>query len=88
MVLDPSAATLPAGRLVAIIRIDHPLRVAEAPDGEPRPYIRVRGGLEARLARAVFYQLVEMAEPDPAAPDALRVRSAGRFFHLGAAGDG
>jgi uncharacterized protein len=37
---------------------DHPLRVAYE-GNEPRPYLLVRNGLEARLTRSVFYQLVE-----------------------------
>jgi hypothetical protein len=61
----------------------HPLRIVESETGEPRPYIMVRNGLEARLARAVFYQLVEMAEPDPSSSDTIGVRSAGHFFPLG-----
>ena len=61
----------------------HPLRVAESADHEPRPYILVRDGLEARLARPVFYELVAIAEPDAQAPDIIGVRSAGRFFALG-----
>lgn len=70
-----------------IVALDeaHPLRITESDTGEPRPYVMVRNGLEARLARAVFYQLVDMAQPDPAAPDVLGVRSAGRFFPLGRA---
>lgn len=41
---------------------EHPLRVAIDPvSGEPRPYVRVRPGLEARLNRPVFYELVERA---------------------------
>ncbi len=68
---------------------DHPIRVAIDPEtGEPAPYVRVRGGLEARLTRPVFYQLVDMAElregPDGAAE--LWVESAGCAFPLGAAG--
>jgi len=40
----------------------HPLRVAvAAATGEPRPYVMIRNGLEARLARPVFYELVELA---------------------------
>jgi hypothetical protein len=68
-----------------IVTLDdaHPLRVVESEAGEPRPYVMVRNGLEARLARAVFYQLVDVAQSDPAAPDVLGVRSAGRFFPLG-----
>src|SRR5205085_10211385 len=42
---------------------DRPLRVAHrGVDREPQPYVHVRGGLEARLSRAVFYQLIAMAE--------------------------
>src|SRR5215469_8404949 len=41
---------------------EHPLRVETAADGTPAPYILVRPGLEARLARSVFYELVELAE--------------------------
>jgi hypothetical protein len=66
---------------------EHPLRVVEAADGEPRPYIMIRRGLEARLSRTVFYELVTLAEADPAAPDILGVHSAGQFFRLGRAHD-
>lgn len=41
---------------------DHPLRV-EHNGEEPRPYVHVRGRLEARILRAPFYELVEWAEP-------------------------
>ncbi len=61
----------------------HPIRVEEnAQTGEPSPYVLVRGGLEARLARAVFYELADLAvERD----GQLGVTSAGVFFPLGAA---
>ena len=39
---------------------DHPLRFAAGEDG-PLPYLHVRGGLEARLARPVYYELAEIA---------------------------
>ena len=40
--------------------IEHPIRVAFDPvSGEPSPYIHVRRGLEARLSRPVFYDLVD-----------------------------
>ncbi len=39
---------------------DNPLRVETAASGEPAPYILVRGGFEARLARPVFYELVDL----------------------------
>lgn len=62
---------------------ERPIRVAESPDGEPRPYVLVRPGLEALIARAVFYRLVERAEPDPRDPRALGLWSGGSFFRLG-----
>src|SRR5580658_9845479 len=40
---------------------DHALRVEIAANGEPAPYIVVRPALEAKLARPVFYELVELA---------------------------
>jgi uncharacterized protein len=39
---------------------DHPLTV-RGPVEEPAPYLAVRDGLEARLARPVFYELAEIA---------------------------
>jgi uncharacterized protein len=53
--------------------------------GEPSPYVRVRGRLEAKLTRPVFYELVEMAEPSPDDPDILGVWSQGVFFPIGPA---
>src|SRR3569833_3326136 len=38
------------------------IRVETGADGEPRPYLHVRRGLEALISRPVFYELVEMAE--------------------------
>lgn len=64
---------------------ERPLRVAESSDGEPRPYVLVRPGLEALIARSVFYRLVERAEPDPHDPKMLGLWSEGAFFRLGRA---
>lgn len=62
---------------------EHPLRVAFR-GTEPRPYVHVRGGLEARVSRAVFYELVAMAEERATtAGRALVVRSEGVDFSLG-----
>ncbi len=67
---------------------DHPLRVETAPDGTPAPYLLVRPGLEARLARPVFYELVELAETDtPPGERRLGVWSGGVFFDLGDRGE-
>lgn len=39
---------------------EHPLRFAGGEDG-PRPYLHVRGGLEALVTRPVYYELAERA---------------------------
>lgn len=39
---------------------DHPIRVE--PGEEPRPYVLVRGGLEALIDRKTFYRLVDLGE--------------------------
>lgn len=60
-----------------------PLRFGAAgveADGAPRPYLLVRNGLEALVARPVYYELVERAiAADDAAPG---VWSDGAFFPL------
>jgi hypothetical protein len=69
-----------------IVTLDpaHPLRVTFDPaTGEPRPYVLVRGRLEARIARPVYYHLVEIAEPSPQDPATVGVWSHGAFFPLG-----
>jgi hypothetical protein len=63
---------------------DHPLRVETAADGAPAPYILVRPGLEARLARPVFYDLAEWGEEERVAGESqFGVWSASHFFRLG-----
>lgn len=43
---------------------EHPLRfVEEAGSGGLKPYVLVRGRLEALVTRALYYDIVEMAEP-------------------------
>jgi len=66
---------------------DNAIRVQSDPvTGEPRPYLHVRRGLEARIARPVFYELVEMAQ-EHQTPEGLRygVTSNGTRFDLGPA---
>ncbi|MBU6155810.1 MAG: DUF1285 domain-containing protein [Alphaproteobacteria bacterium] len=66
---------------------EHPLTVHTDPaDFTPRPYLRVRGRLDALVSRAVFYELVSMAETrqTPAGAE-LGVTSRGVFFPLGKA---
>lgn len=65
-----------------IIRIDndHPLRVEINPKTrEPRPYVNIRGRLEALLLRAPFYELVEKGQ---AKGDIFGIYSCGEFFKL------
>lgn len=65
---------------------DNAIRVETGHDGEPRPYLHVRRGLEALIARPVFYELVELAEEraTPAGPT-LGVSSNGAWFPVGPA---
>ncbi len=64
---------------------DNPIRVeADPATGEPRPYVHVRRGLEALIARPVFYELAEMAErrDTPEGPR-MAVASNGAWFAIG-----
>ena len=62
-----------------VIRVEH-----DADTGHPRPYLHVRGGLEALISRAVFYELVEMAlEGDTEQGPNLGIASNGAWFSLG-----
>ena len=60
---------------------DNILRVETAADGTPRPYLHVRRGLEALVARSVFYQLADLA----LAVDPPGLSSNGVFFPFGSA---
>jgi uncharacterized protein len=62
----------------------HELRVETAADGTPAPYIMVRPGLEARLARPVFYELAELGDEEMVEGERqFVVWSGGMFFRLG-----
>lgn len=59
---------------------DHPLRFAvDGPGGGFKPYVHVRGRLEALLSRALAYDLVQLAAPGPD-PARLGIWSGGAFF--------
>jgi uncharacterized protein len=58
---------------------EHGLRFEDRDDG-PHPYLHVRGGLEALVARSVYYELAEMALEDSAEP--LGLWSGGAFFPM------
>ena len=59
---------------------DHPLRMGSSHTGS-KPYLMVRDGLEALVARSVYYRLVGLVEYEDA--DELCVWSAGARFVLG-----
>jgi hypothetical protein len=60
----------------------HPLRFAASEDG-PRPYLSVRGGMEALLARPVYYELADLALAGDDSP--AGIWSDGAFFAIDAA---
>jgi len=65
---------------------DAPLRIETDPVTlEPSPYILVRDRLEAKLTRAVFYEIADMAVAHEGASGMLGVWSKGQFFELGPA---
>jgi hypothetical protein len=65
---------------------ENPITVDTDPaTGEPAPRIHIRRGLEARIARTVFYDLVEIAEERDGQ---LAVSSGGVWFPLGPPGAG
>jgi len=68
----------------------NPIRVVHDPEtAEPTPYLLVRPGrgklgIEARINRAVYYELVALAEPEVVdGRQMLGVWSSGQFFPLG-----
>ncbi len=58
---------------------DHPLRFEQHGDG-PHPYLHVRGGLDALIARPIYYELAELALS--AAVDPPGIWSDGAFFPI------
>ena len=68
---------------------DNPIRVAIDPETqEPSPYVMVRDGLEALIARSVFYQLVDLGvETEKDGETILGIWSKGSFFTIGTTED-
>lgn len=74
--------TTNVGDVVAVDEA-HPLRVeTDRQTGEPSTYVRVRGGLEARLGRPAWYELINWAEPDHG-KSTMSVMSSGVRFPVG-----
>lgn len=77
--------TTNVGDVVAVDEA-HPLRVVlDRQTGEPSTYVLVRDGLEARLARPAWYELVSLAQPDPGETGTMSVASSGASFSIGQA---
>lgn len=70
-----------------IVSVDgaHPLMVTYDPvTGEPSPYVRLRDGIDARLSRAVYYDLIDRGVARRTnGRVAFGVWSNGHFFDLG-----
>lgn len=63
---------------------DHPIFIDDSgPSVGYSPYVHVRAGLNALLSRPIYYQLVELAQPNPKDPNSVGVWSKGQFFQLG-----
>ena len=65
---------------VVVAGPERPIRVSYT-DDEPRPYVLVRGRLEARILRAPFYEMIEWSERRDGV---LGIWSGGVWFELGA----
>jgi len=67
---------------------DHPLRVSLDPEsGEPGPYVTVRNGLDAKLTRSVYYEIMNLGSEETIEGSPLfGIWSHGCFFPLDGTG--
>ena len=66
-----------------VVDANHPITVKTLND-EPAPYVVIRKNLKARIARSVFYQLIDVAVPEQhGAENVLYLESCGERFELG-----
>lgn len=64
--------------------VDHPLRILhDAATGEPSPYIMVRGKMEARITRAVYYDMIKSTVEDENEKGLFGLWSQGKFYPVG-----
>jgi len=70
---------------IVTVNDDHSLHVVTNPEtGEPSPYVRLREGIKARVARSVYYELVAQGvEEEIDGQLFFGVWSSGSFFALG-----
>lgn len=67
---------------------DHPLRFERGEAGGIKPYVLVRGGLWARLTRALTYDLIDLGEERPGADGPMfGIGVAGRFVEIAPASE-
>ena len=64
---------------IVVAGAEHPIRLKASEDGA-HPYVEVRAGLEALVARPVYYEMAEIALAEGARPPGLW--SGGIFFAL------
>ncbi|SFV28057.1 DUF1285 domain-containing protein [Hyphomicrobium facile] len=69
---------------VVTVDAEHPLRFQPSgPDGGLKPYVRVRGRLEALCTRAVYAELVQLAEAGDGGGEEVGVWSGGKWWGMG-----
>lgn len=70
---------------IVTVNDEHSLHVVTNPKtGEPSPYVRLREGIEARVARSVYYELVARGvEEEIGGQLFFGIWSSGSFFALG-----
>jgi uncharacterized protein len=67
---------------------DHPLRFDRDPAGGVKPYVRVRGGLWARVTRALAYDLIALGEEREIGGErAFGVAAGGDFYFIAPASE-
>lgn len=66
------------------IDTEHPLRVAaDTANDTPKPYVTVRPGIEARVVRSVYYEMVALGVEEKVGTDQIYgIWSKGQFFPL------
>ncbi len=68
---------------MVMVDADHPIRVTiDAVTQAPRPYVMVRDGMEALINRAVFYELVALADSETSCNPGFGLWSHDIFFAL------
>ncbi|MDX3909408.1 MAG: DUF1285 domain-containing protein [Sphingobium sp.] len=67
---------------IVVADAEHPIEIRQTDEG-PRPYLGVRGGMDALIVRAVYYELVSLALEENAREGAVGLWSNGSYFSLG-----